>query len=388
VLADDRASLKAWLLHSGRNVCDKQIVKTGLLWLDSPILPSEYPELGRDLLRHFPEGGIDTYIVPGDPLPLLMCTQTETGPVFVGVVLHGARQKDLARGFRHIGKVPRTYITQSYAARALQRCKVERVDADWVHGRDRNLEQAVLRTKRVAIVGCGALGGAVARLLAQAGVSKFILVDSDDLASHNTARHVLGQRFLGWNKARAVARMLTEDFPHIQQAHSINVPFEALAEKDLNAMADCDLIVSAGLDLRSDAFLDRWRYALEAPPVHLSTWTEEYAVAGHAVALFGQSSLLAQIGPNGVPTFLVTDWPNGSTTHIEAGCGNAFQPHGAADLSAVTMLAAQLALDVLSGRCTSSRRRLWLGDRDAVAAQGGSCRPAFVASHQRWEFPW
>ena len=116
---------------------------------------------------------------------------------------------------------------------------------------------------------------------------------------------------------------------------------------------------------------------------------EEYAIVGHAVALVGGDTLFAGITSEGIPAFSLTDWPSDAKTVIvEAGCGNAFQPHGVVDFSPSTTLATKLALDVLTERVTASSRRVWQGDRDSVALLGGIPRPAFTDSNVIKAFPW
>ena len=238
-------------------------------------------------------------------------------------------------------------------------------------------------------MGCGALGASIARLLAQAGVGSFMLVDSDEIAPHNTSRHILGQRFLGQNKAKATAKMLEEDFPHILDANPIHKYFHCCSENELVKLADCDVIVSAGIDYEGDAQIDFWRHSLSRPPVHVCTWAEPFAIVGHAVALFGKDTLLDAFDDEEQVRFRLTDWPfDSDTLVVEAGCGNVFQPHGAIELQATVNLAAGLALDVLVGTTSASFRRVWQGKRAEVSKRGGTPLPSFAESNCIREYPW
>ena len=58
---------------------------------------------------------------------------------------------------------------------------------------------------RLVAVGLGALGSQVVMNLARAGFGTWTLVDHDYLMPHNLVRHALDGRFVGWNKAEAVA---------------------------------------------------------------------------------------------------------------------------------------------------------------------------------------
>ncbi|MBT8470689.1 MAG: ThiF family adenylyltransferase, partial [Deltaproteobacteria bacterium] len=65
-----------------------------------------------------------------------------------------------------------------------------------------------VRTRSVAVIGAGALGSAVAELLARGGVTEILIVDDDDLEAGNLVRHTLTGADLGRNKATATAARL------------------------------------------------------------------------------------------------------------------------------------------------------------------------------------
>jgi molybdopterin/thiamine biosynthesis adenylyltransferase len=66
---------------------------------------------------------------------------------------------------------------------------------------------------RVAVVGCGSVGGLAAWALASAGVRHFALIDRDTLAADNLRRHACGADDLGRPKAEALADLLQAHFP-------------------------------------------------------------------------------------------------------------------------------------------------------------------------------
>jgi molybdopterin/thiamine biosynthesis adenylyltransferase len=383
VFGDTKASLRDWLTNRGQSPADREIVRTLLAVVEEPPIPSEFPEYGRDILNAVSAGALDTKLVPGVPFPLLIQVRTETGITFAGVVLQSPPEKDIRKGFRNLHHVPRTLVVNAFASRPALRCRVERVDAYWIHGRDRENDTIdTLRLKRVAVFGCGALGAAIARYLVQTGVGNVILVDGDNLESPNTSRHVLGHRWLGQGKAEATAAMLRADFPHVGVIRGYNAKAQDLSPSIFSGLAEFDLVITAGIDLLGDDAIDRWRSSLDAPPPFLATWAEEFALAGHAVLLRGKERLLQYFDENFHPRFAVTDWPSEiRTTFVEAGCGTFFQPHSAVDLSEIVSLGSRMALDALLGVVNVSCRRLRLGDRERVLALGGIPRPAFDNSN-------
>ncbi len=390
VLADDRDELVRWLEHSGVMSEARSLRRTQLIWLPRPWTPHEFPELTRDVRSAAKPVDLNGYLRAGEALPVLFGSQTKTGPVFVGVDLPGVPRSRFNKGsFRDLSRIPVTMLATMSAGLRVTRCRVERVDRAWIYGRDHDAVQASLAAKKVGLVGCGALGSAVARLLVQMGVGRWLLVDGDGLSAPNTARHVLGNPHIRVNKAVALRRQLLCDFPHLDSIESFPVDVRELTDSQRSSLSQCDVIVSAGISWAGDLVLDRWRQSLSRTPVHVCSWVEEFALAGHAVALVGNDTLRLRFSADGVPDFRLTTWPATVTTQImEAGCGNLFQPHGAVDLINSAALAAQLVVDVLLGDVKMSRRRVWLGDRARLAQLGGTPAAQFDVSHTRREFPW
>lgn len=122
----------------------------------------------------------------------------------------------------------------------------------------------------MAIVGCGAIGAAVARLLAQAGVGELLLVDGDELTVANASRHPLGIDHVGLNKATAMAAVLRRQLPHLT-FEGYATRFERLKEWQ-----------------RSRMFNQRW--TLQTPPRVAPLPCEEVRAATAPIDLWGLST--------------------------------------------------------------------------------------------------
>lgn len=381
IVADEKSELLHWMGHDNHPVNQKGLLTTWLSVLPRPWIPEDYPETGREVMSWIPQAALEKMLVPGRDCPVVFEVKTSTGPVFAAAWLQSAPETELVKGFRPRSRIPFTRIAASFGGHPVRRCPVDRIDGRWIHGRDRDPTYSALRAKRVAVVGCGSLGATVIRLLAQSGVGHFLLVNPDELSPANVARHALGMRFAHWNKAKATAHSLREDFPHLPSVTPYPKRFEQLSDQELDDMASVDLLISAGIDFEGDACLDTWRRQLEKPPGHLCAWVKAFAIVGHAVLLYGTDSLLAGFEEDERPAFRLTDWPARSTLVVEAGCGNRFQPHGAVDLQPSAALAARLAIDALLDRVPDSCRWVWQGERAAVAANGGVARSSFAESN-------
>jgi len=389
VIADDKASLLLWLSNAGVNPSEKSIHSSWLEWLPRPWIPSEFPQHGKDVLSYVPSEIVNANLRPGRPFPVIFGAETVSGVVFVATILQSISESKLTKGFRNISKVPKGNIVNSFASQKAFRYPVHRVDSAWIHGRDHDPMHPYISKRKIVIVGCGALGGSIARLLAESGISEFTLIDNDFLTSHNTSRHALGLEYLLMNKAFGTAQMLMRSFPHIKKAQDIQKKFEYLSPEQLNYLSNCDVVISCGVSYEGDAKIDNWRQSLKSPPAHICCWAEEFAIVGHAVGLLGNDSLLAAFDEEQRVKFRLTEWPTESEALIvEAGCGNTFQPHGAVDLQATVSLAARMALDIISNELTQSTRRVWMGSKGEVTKRGGHILGAFTDNLCVKEFPW
>ena len=101
-----------------------------------------------------------------------------------------------------------------------------------------NLER--LARKKVGVIGLGSGGGFVALSLAMSGVGKFVLVDGDLLERGNVTRHVADSRYVGTNKATAVADLIR----HRNADSQIEVR-EGLIEDHWDCLEELDFLVVA-----------------------------------------------------------------------------------------------------------------------------------------------
>ena len=94
----------------------------------------------------------------------------------------------------------------------------------------------------VLLIGAGALGAPVARLLIRAGVRSLVVVDEDVLRIGNLTRHTLDSDHLSLPKADSLAVEFRKLSPHVH-IHSIQATFPNLNPDDRARIARCDLIL-------------------------------------------------------------------------------------------------------------------------------------------------
>jgi len=109
-----------------------------------------------------------------------------------------------------------------------------------------------LKSKKVAIVGCGSAGSKIAVSLARSGVGSFLLVDDDLFLRDNFVRHDLDWRNVGEHKADGVAGRIRGIDPganiKIRRLKLSGQESATSAASALEQIAACDLIVDATAD--------------------------------------------------------------------------------------------------------------------------------------------
>lgn len=136
----------------------------------------------------------------------------------------GGRKLDLGRAS--------SVLTGKYAFNKFQRISFVQSDRDTILSRNRSQpEIGDLRTKKIALIGCGTIGGYVAELLIRAGASmgskSLDLYDQDTYGPHNFSRHTLSSRDFGKYKSEALKNRL-EGSTHLVtniEAYKFGFPF-------------------------------------------------------------------------------------------------------------------------------------------------------------------
>ena len=162
LLGDDEATIQRWLEHffERRVVAFDEMETALLIWLSKPLLPRDYPRTGDDILRLVRDAGAEpTRLLEqlADEMPerlvILLGAQSMDGPCLAGVTViepeagrfrGKLRPNPVSRGFRP-GYVPAVLRRQRYFVNAtVEGSSVTRVDAGWIHGRDRDERQEQL----------------------------------------------------------------------------------------------------------------------------------------------------------------------------------------------------------------------------------------------------
>lgn len=370
VVAETVDSLSKWVENRDGRPLKAAPSSAPLIFVSKPLAPSEYPRGMRDLSALACREGeaslaaLRSVAVAGSrPLVGLLAHADGHARTVVGFEVKdpGGTNASAVPGFRQ-GHVPPALLAQRYLGQApLLRSNAARVDPSWVHGRDLNRDFPRLREASVVVIGCGSLGGGVARLLVQAGVGRIRLVDSDVFDWSNSARHVLGADAVDRKKGSALAERLRREFPHATIC-ALDERWQEVILRREPLFEDVDLVVAATGDWSAEAALSDLQQG-EGPLVAkvgvVYGWLERYGHAAHAVLLGrGRPCLRCGFTPMGAIRVPVAKPPD--TTAVDARCGDPDSPHGATAVVLAQALVSDLCTDALAQRVPAGVHRVWI----------------------------
>jgi hypothetical protein len=402
VVGDSAESLANWVRCRFGDDINIKTEDAAFLWLGEPPLPSAYPETASDLhalaaaLGGDAEAVLDQAVV-GEPdhLVVILGATGRGGAGLIGIKAPNPKclkaaprtaREPLSKGFRP-GRTPKPLVlTRFFGPGPVIRTSLQRADANWIHGRGSDARTDTLLGATVVVVGCGSVGAPIACALARAGVGRLILVDPETLSWPNVGRHPLGASAVDRNKAEALAARLQADFPHLQVEHS-DCDLHYLLADNSDLLDAADLIVAATGSWAAENALNRWHVDQGRRQPIIYGWTEAHACAGHGVAIAGEGGCLqCHIGRTGAPAFKVVDWPDGGDANQEEpACGAHYQPYGPVELSYVTAMLSELALDCLLQPPSQSFSRVFVTSARRIADLGGHLSQAWLAEHGEGE---
>lgn len=198
---------------------------------------------------------------------------------------------------------------------------------------------ADLASRRVAIVGCGAVGSHVADLLYRDGIRRLDLLDGQLLRPGNVIRHLAPPSFAGFPKAEAVKLVLHSYELYGDGGDGIRASQSRIATPDqaLKILEHSDLVIDATADQRATAMLCWAAATIGRPMVTLCVQREGGIARADRFPLRGDEEHLPPVPDTSRPA-----------TVRERGCGDVVSLTPPSAVVAAAELAVELARDELN----------------------------------------
>ncbi|MBL9170667.1 MAG: ThiF family adenylyltransferase [Verrucomicrobiales bacterium] len=394
MIAEDRLKLKEWCKRAGKPETPLHAIKRlKRVDLTDRLLPRKFPKTLEELLQLLePENRTLTESIRSHVtrktgeflIPLRIPTSSGFIDAAVSFTANGGSgKKEIVRGFRK-GTVPWEVLSlrapNETTELAVTRRGVQSVNPQ--HIRTRGGNGTDLSTKRVAVVGCGSLGGYVAHMLARMGVGHLLLIDNDTLSWDNAGRHVLGGLQVGTRKAEALRKLLQMESPHLDIVH-LNSDIRKLLSITPSQLEGVDLVVSTMGVWEVEYDLNYWARRTVNPLPVVFAWIEQQGLAGHALLVHPLEGGCLACGCNewGEFKLSVTD-PEIVSQVAGRGCSGFYQPYGVAEMMPTASMTVKLVADTLVARCRESELRTYLGPKEEFDRHGLIARSPWDAMIQ------
>jgi hypothetical protein len=348
--------------------------KCAVFYLNKPIYPYQYPKNNRELadLIESSDKILLNNLVPNeyDSVPVVITFNTENGPAYGCVWLTEPSEFNQMKkkyeyhrfnGFKNKKNAPPERYFSTHAKTEF--ASVEVLNKEWLIERGGKGYFPEISKSKISIIGCGALGSGIARLLTQAGVGSINLIDQEFLEWNNIGRHLLGAEYVGQKKTDGLKSYLCKQLPASTNIESYPYNWEQAFKKDSSILSSQDLIISTTGNWDSeDALNYLFNNNAYIPPV-LYGWFEPYGICGHSILVTKFGGCFS-CGIDSFGNFIhpLTLWSQDNYLKREPACSAMYNTYGLIDIQPIQAMIVSTVLDYLQKKIRYSEHRYWLGD--------------------------
>ncbi len=283
------------------------------------------------------------------------------------------------RGFRK--RVPLEVRLTQTDYKLIRGIDIKRMDKERIFKRGGT--NSLLGGKEVSmfLVGCGSLGSYLAMSLARCGISKYLLIDKENLEPENVARHLCGfvDASRKMKKAEAVKRRLQEHFPHIEcEAYDGDV-LRLLNEEGTGRIESYDLTIvvigNAAIERRIN-YLTR-KNSVRKPIIYL--WMEPLGVGGQVLFIHPEDGGCFDCCFDGKGQFLYPIARKEQTfVKREAGCQSTYLPYASVEVEHFVSVASKQIINIIGGNELKSKLFTWFGNVEEFKKLGYKISDRYV----------
>ena len=213
---------------------------------------------------------------------------------------------------------------------------------------NRNVETSIVRNggipaevKKVLMIGCGSLGSYIVRELPKIGVNNITIVDGDNLEYSNLSRHILGEMFVGSNKAIGMCDLLSIEYENMKFNAVDKYITDTNFNEIINDESSYDLIIITTGNEDLQHMLNNQLISLKAFVPVIFCWLEANSIGSHALVMKDAISGCYNCVMNANLSYI-----KNSYKHIKYnGCGGVYSQYGTNILLNTTAL----VTDIING---------------------------------------
>lgn len=284
------------------------------------------------------------------------------------------------RGFRKERVPLKVRLTQT-DYKLITGIDIKRMDRERILKRGGTNNLLLEKDSSVILMGCGSLGSYLAMSLARCGMSKYLLIDKENLEPENIARHLCGfvDASKQMKKVEAVKKRLEEHFPHIECEVYDGDVLQLLSEDGTGKIEAYDLTIVAIGNLaveRRINYLTR-KSGVKRSLIYL--WMEPLGVGGHVLFIHPENGGCFNCCFDERGEFLYRVASQGQEfSRREAGCQSTYLPYASVDVEHFISVACRLILHLIERKESKSQLFTWFGDLDEFKGQGYKVSDQYV----------
>jgi len=277
------------------------------------------------------------------------------------------------------GKVTEKELEEQFDAYNLLAIENEEFTENQYHLRNKGrIERSITKSKKVSIIGCGALGGEVADILSKAGIGAINLIDNQEFKAHNAIRHVLGIEYFGAPKSYALKFHLNQHNPFTH----VNPFVDDILKKDIEEYLPKDFFgISTIADDNIEGFLNE--QAIYSDKIVFYSRSLRGGKAGRIFRVIpgidACKNCLSLYKKENIIFPLVEE--DTSLPAINNECNNPIRPASAADLKLLASLTSQLIIDFIQKPTNEINHWVWSTEKDVPQESNPNGTPQLFSYH-------